>query len=121
MCDTLLQHGHTKPSMLTTNPNTGSFAFKQNVSSRRTSLTLTSCGVVTTMAQVRGTTPPPSTFEPLLSCNFCTFVNNDASVMCSSVVPGGVSISKQSSARSFPCELCQFTSRRNCLSAPFFC
>jgi hypothetical protein len=44
------QHGQVKPAMLVTTPRTGMLTFSQKVSSFMTSLTATSCGVVTTMA-----------------------------------------------------------------------
>ncbi len=44
------QQGQVKPAILVTTPRTGILTFSQNVSSFITSLTATSCGVVTTTA-----------------------------------------------------------------------
>mmetsp|Transcript_15325 Transcript_15325/g.51545 ORF Transcript_15325/g.51545 Transcript_15325/m.51545 type:complete len:259 (+) Transcript_15325:433-1209(+) len=81
--------------MFSTTPRTFVDVLRQKFNSLRTSCMETSCGVVTTTA--------PSTFEFF---KYCT------TLMCSSDVPGGVSIIRKSRSP-------QSTSVRNCLMSPF--
>ena len=67
--------GRVRPHIFSTTPRTGSFVILQKLSSFRTSAIATSCGVVTTTA--------PSIVDVL---RYCTIE------MCSSEVPGGVSM-----------------------------
>mmetsp|Transcript_4672 Transcript_4672/g.15491 ORF Transcript_4672/g.15491 Transcript_4672/m.15491 type:complete len:260 (+) Transcript_4672:868-1647(+) len=89
--------GTRRGPMFSTRPKTGSFVFLQKFSSLRTSAIEASWGVVTTTAPSRG---------PRARLRYCT------ALMCSSEVPGGVSIISASSAP-------QSTSVRNCLMRPF--
>mmetsp|Transcript_34399 Transcript_34399/g.97450 ORF Transcript_34399/g.97450 Transcript_34399/m.97450 type:complete len:213 (+) Transcript_34399:336-974(+) len=82
--------------MFSTTPRTGNPTFLQKLISLRTSMIETCCGVVTMMA--------PS---GLAALRYCTME------MCSSEVPGGVSTMRKSCCP-------QSTSRKNCLTSPFF-
>mmetsp|Transcript_45702 Transcript_45702/g.97411 ORF Transcript_45702/g.97411 Transcript_45702/m.97411 type:complete len:354 (+) Transcript_45702:275-1336(+) len=89
--------GARKPDMFSTTPRIRVLVFAQKESSLRTSIRLTSCGVLTMSAPSEG----PSALE-----------RNCTREMCSSDVPGGVSISRKSSCP-------HSTSVRNCLISPF--
>eukprot|EP00965_Chrysotila_dentata_P204319 6182262-Pleurochrysis_carterae.AAC.2 len=73
------ESGASIPAMFSMTPSTFSFVLAQKDSSFRTSIRLTSCGVETITAPSRG---------PITLPRYCT------SEMCSSDVPGGVSMSR---------------------------
>mmetsp|Transcript_15044 Transcript_15044/g.38482 ORF Transcript_15044/g.38482 Transcript_15044/m.38482 type:complete len:284 (+) Transcript_15044:430-1281(+) len=90
------QDGHTKPDMFSTTPRIGVPDFLQKLISLRTSTRETSWGVVTMTA--------PSMLQVFKNCT---------KEMCSSLVPGGESMTKKSMSP-------QSTSFKNCLISPVF-
>ena len=81
------QHGHMYPAIFSTMPITGTEVFTQKFSSLRTSLVEIACGVVTTTA--------PESFEGRacgLNSGVESLCSSSTMAMCSSDVPGGVSM-----------------------------
>ena len=93
------QCGHTKPDIFSTIPHIGSSVFLQKLISLVTSWSEAICGVVTSTART----------EFLLPSSFSV----DTSPICSSEVPGGVSMTRTSSAP-------QTTSFISCATIAFF-
>mmetsp|Transcript_31579 Transcript_31579/g.66409 ORF Transcript_31579/g.66409 Transcript_31579/m.66409 type:complete len:215 (+) Transcript_31579:759-1403(+) len=77
-----------RPDIFSTIPNTGTFVFLQKLSSFLTSAIDTSSGVVTTMAPLAPDLLPSLVIIGRASFRYCTME------MCSSLVPGGVSMIK---------------------------
>src|SRR5579859_5232676 len=100
-----LQLGQTNPDMFSTMPRTRIPAFRQKSSSLRTSRRATSCGVVTMTA--------PSTPASVLPADSLACLKKVEILRCSSLVPGGVSMTKKSNSS-------QSTSLINCFIMPFF-
>src|SRR5205085_7151439 len=85
-----LQLGQTNPDMFSTMPRTRIPAFRQKSSSLRTSRRATSCGVVTITA--------PSTPASVLPADSLACLKKVEILRCSSLVPGGVSMTKKSNS-----------------------